>query len=135
VSPGEAAPGPLGPDDLQLIESTLLPALERHHLRLLAHCLRCLQQIAGGRSGPVPATTAIEAWMADQPQIHGDTDFGPVFLRQLQSGAAQLGSLASELGCEPLALDLPQLITWAHGQAQGRLTASPLSPGPPPSPG
>jgi hypothetical protein len=118
-----------------MIESHLLPALERHHLRLLAHCLRCLQQIAGERSGPVPATSAIEAWMADQPQIQDDPDFGPVLLFQLQSGAAQLESLAADLGCEPLALDLPQLITRAHGLAQGRLKASPPSPDPPPGPG
>ncbi|MEI6830904.1 MAG: hypothetical protein WCK64_13800 [Synechococcaceae cyanobacterium ELA445] len=118
MNPGEAPPGPLGPGDLQLIESPPLPALERHHLRLLAHCLRCLQQIAGGRSGPVPPITAIEAWMADQPQIQGDPGFGPVLLVQLQNGAAQLESLAAELGCDPLALDLPQLITRAQAQAE-----------------
>ena len=32
--------------DLSELESTLLPAFERHHLRLLAHSLRCLQQAA-----------------------------------------------------------------------------------------
>lgn len=135
MSSPPAAPGPLGPDDIQRIEGTLLPALERHHLRLLAHCLRSLQQIAGRRSGPVPATAAIEAWMATEPLIQGDPGFGPVFLRQLLSGAAQLELLADELGCQPLALELPQLITWAQGQAQGRLAAAQLSPNGPPDPG
>ena len=38
----------LSEHDLQELESSLLPALERHHLRLLAHSLRCLQQAAAG---------------------------------------------------------------------------------------
>ena len=45
----------LSEQDLGELESTLLPALERHHLRLLAHSLRCLQQAAEGR-GRLPGT-------------------------------------------------------------------------------
>ena len=33
-------------DELAELESTLLPALERHHLRLLAHGLRTFQTVA-----------------------------------------------------------------------------------------
>lgn len=130
MSAPPAAPGPLGPEDVELIESTLLPALDRHHLRLLAHCLRSFQQIAGRRSGPVPATAAIEGWMREQPLIQCDPGFGPVFLRQLQGGATQLERLAAELGSDPLGLDLPQLIDWARQQALQRSAASP-SPGSP----
>jgi len=32
--------GPLSRADAEQIEATLLPNLDRHHLRLLAHCLR-----------------------------------------------------------------------------------------------
>lgn len=115
------AEGPLSSDDLTVLEASLLPALERHHLRLLAHCLRCLQQIGAPHQGPLPSTEAIEAWMASEPRFQSDPDFAPVFLQQLMSGGAQLERLAAELGREPLALELPQLVSWAQGQAQARL--------------
>jgi hypothetical protein len=41
----------LDPQELNLLDSTLLPSLERHHLRLLAHGLRTLQAAAGRRQG------------------------------------------------------------------------------------
>ncbi len=116
-----SAEGPLSSDDLTLLEASLLPALERHHLRLLAHCLRALQQIAAAHRGPVPSSAAIEAWMASEPRFQSDPDFAPVFLQQLLGGAAQLERLAAELGCDPLALELPQLVGWAQQQAQTRL--------------
>ncbi|MCP9917380.1 hypothetical protein [Cyanobium sp. ATX 6F1] len=128
-----SAEGPLSSDDLTLLEGSLLPALERHHLRLLAHCLRCLQQIGAAHQGPVPASEAIEAWMAGEPRFQSDPDFAPVFLEQLLSGAAQLERLAAELGCDPLALELSQLVAWAQGQAQTRLRQLP-APIPPLAP-
>ncbi|MGB7564809.1 MAG: hypothetical protein WBM08_08650 [Prochlorococcaceae cyanobacterium] len=128
-----SAEGPLSSDDLTLLEASLLPALERHHLRLLAHCLRALQQIAAAHRGPVPSSAAIEAWMASEPRFQSDPDFAPVFLQQLLGGAAQLERLAAELGCDPLALELPQLVGWAQDQAQTRLRNLP-APQPPPSP-
>ncbi|MCP9849835.1 hypothetical protein [Cyanobium sp. Morenito 9A2] len=119
--------GPLSDRDLGLLESSLLPSLERHHLRLLAHCLRCLQEIAGRGHGPMPVSVAIEAWMAHEPRFQSDPGFAPVFLEQLLSGAAQLERLAAELGCDPLTLELTQLVAWAEGQAQERLNGAPLT--------
>ena len=43
------AAGPLSRADAEQIEATLLPNLDRHHLRLLAHCLRSFQVIANPR--------------------------------------------------------------------------------------
>jgi hypothetical protein len=124
--------GPLTPGDLAQLEATLLPALERHHLRLLAHCLRTLQQIAGGRHGPLPGPEALLGWVSGQPPLAEDHSFQQAFLAQLQAAARQLETLAAALGVEPLALDLPDLIRQAEAQARRRLDLTPPGAAAPP---
>ncbi|MCP9840902.1 hypothetical protein KBY93_09665 [Synechococcus sp. J7-Johnson] len=125
----EPQAGPLASDDLAAIEATLLPSLERHHLRLLAHCLRTLQEAAGSRFGPLPSRPALLAWVARQSALAADPDFQQVFLNQLESGALQLQELAISLECDPLALEIGDLIAWAEVAARNRLSlATPVQP-------
>ena len=121
-----AADGPLSPAELAELESTLLPALERHHLRLLAHGLRTLQAIAaadGAQPGSddLPDRSAIRSWAADQPPIAQDRAFIEVLSSQLESAGRQLEQLAAELGRPPLSLELRDLIAWTRNQANQRI--------------
>ena len=121
-----AADGPLSPAELAELESTLLPALERHHLRLLAHGLRTLQAIAAAHgaqpgSGELPDRSRIRSWAADQPPIAQDRAFIEVLSSQLGSAGRQLEQLAAELGRPPLSLELRDLIGWARNQANQRI--------------
>lgn len=103
----------LAHEELQQLEATLLPTLERHHLRLLAHGLRSLQAAAGRRSGAPPPAEAIAAWLKRQPGYDHDPDFTCAFLTQLEALRAQLEVIAAGCGREPLALDLDDLCRWA----------------------
>jgi hypothetical protein len=118
----------LDPAELNLLDSTLLPSLERHHLRLLAHGLRSLQAAAGRRLGPLPERCQLEAWAATQRALADDSQFAAAFLPQLEELGGQLAAIAASVGVSPLALDLEQLCRWARGQADQRLC--PLNPGP-----
>ncbi len=117
--------------ELRELEATLLPALERHHLRLLAHGLRTLQAVGAGPGGGLPPRAALEAWAAAQPAIAGDAPFRSAFVDQLLAAGVQLESIATGLHhrCGPLDLELADLVQWARAQADRRLTP----PGPPPS--
>ena len=110
--------------ELAELEATLLPALERHHLRLLAHGLRTFQAVAGRRQGPLPAGDALAVWATSQPQLAGDPGFAATFLDQLAGLGDQLESIAVRRGSEPLSLELADLIGWAEHQAQERLELS-----------
>jgi hypothetical protein len=122
--------GPLTVAELAELESTLLPAVERHHLRLLAHSLRTLQGIAGRRQGPVPETGQLEAWAAQVPALQDDPGFREGFLLQLQAAAGQLEAIAAEVDTTALGLELEQLARWARSQADARLSAPPAPPPP-----
>ncbi|MFM7548406.1 MAG: hypothetical protein ACKO7Z_02560 [Cyanobacteriota bacterium] len=112
---------PLSEGELAELEVTLLPALERHHLRLLAHGLRTLQTIAGRREGALPPLAMIEAWILAQPATAGDLPFARAFASQLQAAGDQLLAIAKPCGVSPLALELSELTTWAQAQAEARL--------------
>lgn len=113
--------GPLTAAELTELDSTLLPALERHHLRLMAHGLRTLQAIAGRRTGPVPSAASIRRWAGQQPAIAGDSGFQEAFTAQLVATGRQLNDLAARCGREPLGLELTDLCAWALQEANQRL--------------
>ncbi|MCP9776160.1 hypothetical protein KBY49_11305 [Cyanobium sp. WAJ14-Wanaka] len=132
---------PLSLAELAELEATLLPALERHQLRLLAHGLRTLQTISGRRDGAVPNRDAIEAWALKQPACAGDASFAGALAEQLLLTADQLqrirefhkkptGAVGGEgaLGREgPLELELAELCSWAQHQANQRLAIIPAA--------
>ena len=123
-APASSAPensGPLSREELQQLESTLLPALERHHLRLLAHGLRTLQAIAGRRHGEAPELEAIRAWAGRQKAIADDDAFAEAFSQQLLGVSRQLQAIAHERHRPLLALELDELSGWMQQQADARL--------------
>ena len=133
----DAAPehgqGPLSSSELQQLEATLLPALERHHLRLLAHALRTLQAVQQGTGElQIPQQATIEQWLLAQPALNDATDFGRQLAAQLSSAGRQLEAVGLQRGVAPLELELDALIDWARQQADQRLATAP--PAPPPQP-
>jgi hypothetical protein len=113
----------LTPEELAGLEATLLPALERHHLRLLAHGLRTLQAIAGRPSGESPDGEMIRQWVLRQEATAGDDAFAEAFRIQMLNVADQLRGIAGP-SCQPLDLELDDLERWARHQADCRLAGS-----------
>lgn len=127
----------LSPDDLALLEGTLLPALERHYLRLLAHGLRTFQAIAASGTPAAPGDSQwpldggqIETWAAGQSAMADDPGFQEAFLEQLSRLHHPLQAIAAPLGLSPLDLRIEHLVAWATTQADARLSRSDSSPAP-----
>ena len=113
-APPPQAQSPLSAAELAELEATLLPALERHHLRLLAHSLRSLQAVETQQpAGALPGHDAICAWASQQPALADAPCFQAVLVEQLEAAGRQLQQLATTLGRAPLALQLGDLISAA----------------------
>ena len=115
----------IDPEAIAQIDATLLPKLDRHHVRLLAHCLDSFQTMDSTAAGVIPDLGSRRRWCEQQPQVAEDPDFLNALLLQLNAAAQQLQSLADDLGKPPLELDLNDLIRAAearchHQQAAGR---------------
>jgi hypothetical protein len=132
----------LTPEDQALLEATLLPALERHFLSLLAHGLRTFQAIAAttgqlidqptdqptGQPKRLPERLQIEAWAASQASLADDPGFREAFVEQLCRLRDPLGEIAARGGQSPLDLPIEALVAWVREQADGRLSRPPSPP-------
>ena len=111
-------PSPLSIEEINLIEVTGLPLIDRHHLRLLAHCLACFKLMAkGSPSGSFPNEEDRLKWLTSQSVFNNEKDFILVFLEQLSGAGKQLEVLAKEYNISPLELTLERLIDSKLGQS------------------
>ena len=104
--------GGLSAAEASQLEAVPLPALQRQHLRLLAHSLRSLQAAASSSHGPMPSRAKLLSWAASQPALKHDTAFQALLVDQLIGAGVQLQDLAAHhgLGEDPLSISLEQLI-------------------------
>tara|TARA_B100000700_G_scaffold304997_1_gene378294 strand:+ start:12097 stop:12447 length:351 start_codon:yes stop_codon:yes gene_type:complete len=103
--------GPLRPEDINKIESSDLSNLEKHHLRLLAHCLATFKAIPTScLDGSLPSMSALEQWCLSQPEIFNDPGFIAILMEQFSSAIDQLNLIAKDLKKIPLDLTLEDLI-------------------------
>ncbi len=106
---------------IERIDATLLPQLDRHHLRVLSHCLDSFQTMAVPQAtgGALPDEDRRRLWCQQQPVVADDPAFLDTLLLQLSTAAEQLDQLALELGKPPLTLTLDDLITAAEARCRG----------------
>ena len=105
---------------IERIDSTLLPQLDRHHLRVLSHCLDRFQSMAApGSTDAIPDENQRRSWCQQQTVVADDPLFLDTLLLQLNAAADQLDQLAHELGKPPLALTLDDLISAAEARCRG----------------
>ena len=117
--------GPLDRQQIERIEATLLPVVDRHLLRLQAHCLVTFQQIAMPmREGPLPTRDRWQDWCDHQPQLADDAEFSEQLMMQFTVIASQLEELARKLNRTPLELELNDLINQAETSSRDRLSDS-----------
>ena len=114
---------PLDRPQIERIDATLLPAVDRHLLRLQAHCLATFQQIAMPlKQGPLPTRDRWQDWCDDQPQLASDEEFREQLMMQFTVIASQLEELANQLELTPLELKLNDLINNAETNSRQRLS-------------
>ena len=103
-------------DAIAQIDATLLPSRERHHLRLLVHCLDSFRAMESDGTGQLPGAASRRRWCEQQPVVAEDPGFMQSLLLQLDQAARQLQDLADALGQAPLALTLEDLIAAAKAR-------------------
>ncbi len=102
---------PLCMEDIERIEGTGLSILERHHLRLLAHCLECFKEMANESSlGSLPQEKDRLRWCLEQPSLENDQAFISLLLEQFAVAGRQLEKVAALIEIPPLELTLEDLI-------------------------
>ena len=102
---------PLSKEDITMIALTNLSSNEKHHLRMLAHCLQCFKSMGkGNERGLLPAKEEWLEWCLKNPIMLNDDEFVQVMFEQFSGAAIQLERLSNDLKVAPLDLTLRNLI-------------------------
>ena len=102
---------PLSKEDINLIGLTNLSVSEKHHLRMLAHCLQCFKSMSKDNSrGLIPVKEEWIEWCLKNPIMLKDDEFVQVLFEQFSGAAIQLEKLSNALKIAPLDLTLRDLI-------------------------
>ena len=102
---------PLSKEDINLIAMTNLSVSEKHHLRMLLHCLECFKSMSKQNSGGlIPVKEVWVEWCLNNPIMLKDDEFVQVLFEQFSGAAIQLERLSNDLKVAPLDLTLRDLI-------------------------
>ena len=106
---------------IERIDATLLPQMDRPHLRLLAHCLESFRTMDGATGDALPDAASRRRWCEQQPVVAEEPSFLRSLLHQLDGAAEQLQSLADSLNKAPLQLSLDDLIHAAEARCHHQI--------------
>tara|TARA_Y100001968_G_scaffold329451_1_gene378822 strand:+ start:7050 stop:7415 length:366 start_codon:yes stop_codon:yes gene_type:complete len=109
----ESNDSPLSLNQIQRIEQVKLSILEKHHLRLLAHCLESFKAMRQGYSEmSFPSKEDQLKWCLDNPKLSSDKEFINLLLEKFADAEKYLGQIADTFDLLPLELTLDHLITY-----------------------
>tara|TARA_Y100001968_G_C19140176_1_gene611044 strand:+ start:398 stop:757 length:360 start_codon:yes stop_codon:yes gene_type:complete len=102
---------PLSKNDINLIESTNLSMSEKHHIRMLLHCLECFKSMSKeNKEGLIPKKEVWLEWCLKNPVMFKDDEFVQVLFEQFSGAAIQLERLSNAIKVAPLHMTLKDLI-------------------------
>ena len=102
---------PLTNEDINLIAMTNLSIREKHHLRMLAHCLQCFKSMTKDKPrGLIPVKEEWLEWCLKNPIMLKDDEFVQIMFEQFSGASIQLQKLSNDLKKAPLDLTLRNLI-------------------------
>ena len=89
---------PLNIKTIQEIDNLDLPIRQKHHLRILTHCLQILQFINADNNFEYQSKNRLREWCDNQSKKFDDEKFSDLFYEQLESTSEKLSSFSKKIG-------------------------------------
>ena len=102
---------PLSDEIVKSIDQFNLPIIQKHHVRLLAHCLQILKEISKDEISLSEEDDLLRKWCEKQSQKFNDKNFNQLFYEQMSSAAKKINSFSQRIEKNFKDLDLEDLIT------------------------
>ena len=97
-------------ETIQEIDNLDLPIMQKHHVRILAHCLHILKIINADDSSEVCNKNSLREWCDNQSRKFDDKKFSDLFYAQLDSTAKKLNTFSQRIGKRMEDLEIDDLI-------------------------
>ena len=101
---------PLNIQNIQEIDNLDLPIMQKHHLRILAHCLQILKIINSNNSLEHQNKNSLREWCDNQSKKFDDKKFSDLFYDQLESTSKKLVTFSKKIGKNIEDLEIDDLV-------------------------
>ena len=101
---------PLNIQTIQEIDKLNLPMMQKHHLRILAHCLQILKKINLDNSFEYQNKNPLREWCDNQSKKFDDKKFSDLFYEQLEATSKKLSTFANKIGKSTEDLEIDDLV-------------------------
>ena len=100
----------LNTQTIQEIENLDLPIMQKHHVRILAHCLQILKITTPKNNPGSSDQNLLREWCDNQSKKFDDKKFSDLFYKQLESTAKKLNTFSKRIGKNIEDLDIDDLV-------------------------
>ena len=107
-NPLDPLSNPLNIETIQEIDNLDLPIMQKHHLRILAHCLQILKTINVDNS--FENKNPLREWCDNQSKKFDDKKFSDLFYEQLVSTSKKLSTFSKKIGKSIEDLEIDDLV-------------------------
>jgi len=95
---------------IQEIDNLDLSIMQKHHLRILAHCLQILKIIGEENSFEYQNKNPLREWCDNQSKKFHDKKFSDLFYEQLESTSNKLTTFSKKIGKSIEDLEIDDLV-------------------------
>ena len=103
-------PDLLNIETIQEIDNLDLPIMQKHHIRILAHCLQILKNINIDNSFEYKNENPLREWCDNQSKQFDDKKFSDLFYEQLESTSKKLSTFSRKIGKSIEDLEIDDLV-------------------------
>jgi len=89
---------PLNIQTIKEIDNLDLPIMQKHHVRILAHCLQILKIIDIDNCFEYQNNNPLREWCDNQSKKFDDKKFSDLFYHQLEATSKKLGTFSKKIG-------------------------------------
>ena len=101
---------PLQIKTVKEIDNLDLPIMQKHHLRILAHCLETLKMLNADSSFEYQNKNPLREWCDNQSKKFDDKKFSDLFYHQLESTSKKLSTFSKKIGKNINDLEIDDLV-------------------------
>ena len=102
---------PLNQEIVQIIDQLDLSTIQKHHIRILAHCLEIFKEISKEDMSSFDENLLLREWCDKQSKKFNDQNFNELLYKQMSSAAQKLDLFSLTIGKKLKELNLDDLIT------------------------
>ena len=97
-------------ETIREIDNLDLPTMQKHHLRILAHCLQILKNINFDNSFEYQNKNPLREWCDKQSKKFDDKKFSDLFYEQLETTTKKLSTFSKKIGKNIEDLEIDDLV-------------------------